>query len=59
MELPPDIEPGGSFEVVATVTLNDDNTISITELDGNALPEYKEKQQNEGGFLDAVTEKMG
>lgn len=62
MELPPDIKPGGTFDALATVSLNEDGTISITELDGHALPEYegeKEEASEAGGFVDAVTAQMG
>jgi hypothetical protein len=60
MELPPDIEPGGTFEALATVALNDDGTLSIKELDGNPLPDYEEEKEapDEGGFMESVTSQM-
>lgn len=71
MEMPEGVEPGGTFEVMATVRVGDDGMLAVEALDGMPLPgmepeeepmddmeEETPEEDAEEGFLGAVEKRL-
>lgn len=72
MEMPEGVEPGGTFEVMATVRVGDDGMLAVEALDGMPLPGMEPKEEAEEepmeketpeedaeeGFLGAVEKRL-
>jgi len=60
---PEDAEPGKPFDVLASVTLSDDGTLSLTAVDGIELSEAEAEEETEtpdedAGFMESVEARM-
>lgn len=66
LEIPEGTNPGGSFEVMATVTLGEEGELYLKEIDGLPIStesedeevEADDETQDNGGFLEAMDRRM-
>lgn len=68
LEIPEDVKPGDSFEVMATVTLGEGGELYLKEIDGIAVSgeddakedaaEGEQDDASNGGFLEAMDRRM-
>lgn len=66
-EPPPDTELGGTFEAVATLSLDEDGKLTLVAIDGAELPKSDKKEdkaakpesEDEGGMMDRMAKVMG
>ena len=67
LEIPEDVKPGDSFEVMATVTLGEEGELYLKEIDGIAVSGEDDTEEgdaegesgaSEEGFLEAMDRRM-
>lgn len=57
-EIPPDVDPGGTFTVVADLKDNEDGTVTLVAIDGAELNKSESEPRNVYGRAKAAGLKM-